>query len=168
MTEIVAGSRTVPITTEVNGEPWSGKVPGGETLLEFVRARLHLMGTKRSCESEVCGACSVLVDGAVVSSCNMLAFEVHGRSVTTVEGLAVGGELSPLQEAFVSEGAIQCGYCTPGQVMSASALLTENPRCSVDDIREWMAGNICRCGCYTAIVRAIRSIASSEGEQDEL
>ena len=143
----------------VNGESWSGEVPVEETLLELLRVRLRLTGTKRSCESEVCGACTVLVDHQVVSSCNYLAWEAHGKSVLTIEGVANGDELDPLQEAFVRNIGAQCGYCTPGQIMAAKALLFENPSPTRRQIAEWLTGNICRCGAYGAIARSILEAA---------
>jgi len=157
-------SQLIPIAVFVNGTRWEGEVAGEERLLDFLRRRLRLTGTKWSCESQVCGACTVLVDGAPVSSCCFLAFEADGRDVTTVEGLAEDGELSPLQEAFVHNVAAQCGYCTPGQLMSATALLRENPSPSFDEMRHWMDGNLCRCGCYPAIATAIRESSAHERE----
>ena len=156
-TQRVESVQSLSITTTVNGHAWSGEVPVEEVLLDFARGRLGLKGSKRSCESEVCGACTMLVDGAPVSSCSFLAFEVDGREVTTVEGLADGDELSPLQHAFVTEVAAQCGYCTSGQLMAATALLNENPSPTYQEMQHWMSGNICRCGCYPAIARAIKS-----------
>jgi aerobic-type carbon monoxide dehydrogenase small subunit (CoxS/CutS family) len=156
-TQRVESIQHLAITTTVNGHAWSGEVPVEEVLLDFARGRLGLKGSKRSCESEVCGACTMLVDGAPVSSCSFLAFEVGGREVTTVEGLADGDELSPLQQAFVTEVAAQCGYCTSGQLMAATALLNENPSPTYQEMQHWMSGNICRCGCYPAIARAIKS-----------
>jgi aerobic-type carbon monoxide dehydrogenase small subunit (CoxS/CutS family) len=135
-----------------------------ETLLEFVRSRLGLTGTKRSCESEVCGACTVLVDNKAVSSCNYLAFEAHGKSVLTIEGLSAGEQLDPLQEAFIRNVGSQCGYCTPGQIMAAKALLLENPSPTREQIAEWLNGNICRCGAYPAIAKSILE-ASREGQR---
>jgi aerobic-type carbon monoxide dehydrogenase small subunit (CoxS/CutS family) len=114
---------TFSLSLTINSNPWSGEVPVQETLLEFLRLRLRLTGTKRSCESEVCGACTVLVDNRPVSSCNYLAFEAHGQSVLTIEGVAQGDELDPLQEAFIRNIGAQCGYCTPGQIMAAKSLL---------------------------------------------
>jgi aerobic-type carbon monoxide dehydrogenase small subunit (CoxS/CutS family) len=143
----------------VNGEFWSGEVPVEETLLEFLRVRLRLTGTKRSCESEVCGACTVLVDRQAVSSCNYLLLEAHGKSVLTIEGLACGDELDPLQEAFIRNIGAQCGYCTPGQIMASKALLFENPSPTREDIAEWLTGNICRCGAYGAIAKSILEAA---------
>ena len=150
---------TFSLSLTINGNPWSGEVAVEETLLEFLRLRLRLTGTKRSCESEVCGACTVLVDGRPVSSCNYLAFEAHRRSVLTIEGVAQGDDLDPLQEAFIRNIGAQCGYCTPGQIMAAKALLMENPRPTRDQIAEWLAGNICRCGAYGAIAQSILEAA---------
>jgi aerobic-type carbon monoxide dehydrogenase small subunit (CoxS/CutS family) len=152
--------QTVQISVTVNGQPWAGQVPVEEVLLDFLRARLGLTGTKRGCESEICGACEVLVDGSPVSSCNYLAFETSGRNVTTIEGIAEGDELHAVQAAFMRHTAAQCGYCTAGQIMSAVALLRENPDPSYEEIAHWLVGNICRCGCYPAIVRAIREAAT--------
>ena len=115
---------TFSLSLTVNGKSWSGEIPIEETLLELLRNRLRLTGTKRSCESEVCGACTVLVDGRPVSSCSYLAFEAHEKSVLTIEGVARDDELDPLQEAFIRNIGAQCGYCTPGQIMAAKALLT--------------------------------------------
>jgi carbon-monoxide dehydrogenase small subunit len=153
--------QTVEVAVTVNGQPWRGAVPVEEVLLEFLRERLDLAGTKRSCESEVCGACTVLVDGQPVSSCNYLAFEANGKAVTTVEGLAQGDRLHPLQEAFIRNVGAQCGYCTPGQLMAASALLAVNPSPTYDQIAAWMTGNICRCGCYVAIAQSIQEAAQA-------
>ena len=143
----------------VNGSSWAGEVAIEETLLEFLRNRLHLTGTKRSCESEVCGACTVLVDQRPVSSCNYLAFEAHGKSVLTIEGVARGDQLDALQEAFIRNIGAQCGYCTPGQIMAAKGLLIENPNPTREQIGEWLSGNICRCGAYGAIAQSILEAA---------
>jgi aerobic carbon-monoxide dehydrogenase small subunit len=150
---------TFSLSLTINGNPWSGEVPVEETLLGFLRLRLGLTGTKRSCESEVCGACTVLVDNRPVSSCNYLAFEADGRSVLTIEGVAQGDTLDPLQQAFIRNIGAQCGYCTPGQIMAAKSLLMENPRPTRQQIAEWLAGNICRCGAYGAIAQSILEAA---------
>jgi len=147
--------QTASVSLMVNGQPWSGDVPVEEVLLDLIRSRIGLTGTKRGCESEVCGACEVLVDGAPVSSCNFLAFEANGREHTTIEGVADGDQLHPVQEAFIRNVAAQCGYCTSGQIMSAVALLRENTSPTYEEIAQWMVGNICRCGCYPAIARSI-------------
>ena len=151
--------QTVKIELLVNGKSWKGEVPVEEVVLDFVRYRLGLTGTKRSCESEVCGACTVLVDDKPISSCTTLAFETHGKSLLTIEGLANGERLDPLQEAFVRNLGLQCGYCTPGQIMAARALLLENPSPTREQIAEWLSGNICRCGAYPAIAAAIMEVS---------
>jgi len=153
------GQNNFNLSFTVNRRPWAGEVPVEETLLELLRVRLRLTGTKRSCESEVCGACTVLLDNRPVSSCNYLAFEAHGKSVLTIEGLANGEQLDPLQEAFIRNIGAQCGYCTPGQIMAAKGLLSENPTPTREEIAEWLSGNICRCGAYGAIAKSILEAA---------
>lgn len=148
------------LSIEVNGKNWSGAVPAHETLLEFLRLRLGLTGTKRSCESQVCGACTVLVDDQPISSCNYLACEAHGKTVLTIEGLAKDDVLDPLQEAFVRNIGAQCGFCTPGQIISAKALLLVNPSPTRQEIAEWLSGNICRCGAYPAILESVQEAAA--------
>lgn len=150
---------TFNLSLTVNGKSWSGEIPIEETLLELLRNRLRLTGTKRSCESEVCGACTVLVDGRPVSSCSYLAFEAHEKYVLTIEGVARDDELDPLQEAFIRNIGAQCGYCTPGQIMAAKALLLENPQPTREQVAEWLNGNICRCGAYGAIAQSILEAA---------
>ena len=161
-TPIAAGEATVRLELTVNGQPWQGAVPAEEVLLDLLRGRLRLTGTKRSCESLVCGACTVLVDGEPYSACNLLACEADGRAITTIEGLAAAdGTLHPLQEAFIRHAAAQCGYCTSGQLLASSALLRANPAPTYDEIAAWLSGNLCRCGAYPAIARAILDTASS-------
>ena len=153
--------QTRGVAVTVNGVPWQGDVAIEEVLLDFLRERLNLTGSKRGCESEVCGACTVLVNGAPVSSCSFLAFEADGAAVTTVEGLApTGGGLAPLQAAFIRNVAAQCGYCTPGQLVAATALLASNPSPTFDEIAEWLTGNLCRCGCYPAIATSVLEAAA--------
>ncbi len=151
--------QTVPLTVTVNGKAWNGEVPVEEVLLDFLRYRLGLTGAKRSCESEVCGACTVVVDGSPVSSCTYLAWEARGKAVVTLEGLAQEGRLDPLQERFMSNLGFQCGYCTSGQIMAAKALLLENPSPTYEQIAQWLKGNVCRCGCYPAIAQSILEAA---------
>lgn len=151
--------QTVRLSVTVNGQMWHGEVPVEEVLLDFLRLRLGLTGSKRSCNAEVCGACTVLVEGRPVSACNYLVFETNGQEVTTIEGLERGGELDPIQTAFIEQVAAQCGYCTPGQIMATKALLTENPTPTYHEMTEWMKGNICRCGTYPAIARAVMQLA---------
>ena len=132
----------------------------GENLLYVLRERLGLMAAKGACEQGECGSCSVLVDGALVKSCLMLAVQAHGRSVTTIEGLAQGGTLHPIQEAFVSRFGLQCGFCTPGFVMASHALLARNPNPTEEEIRQDLSSNLCMCTGYVQIVEAVREAAS--------
>jgi len=147
------------ITLVVNGEEHRVTVADGETLLAVLRDRLNLTGTKRGCDQGDCGACTVLLDGRPVASCLVLAADAQGKTITTVEGLAAGGRLHPVQEAFVRHFATQCGFCTPGMVMAAVGLLGENPHPTEDEVREALAGNLCRCTGYGAIVRAVLDVA---------
>ena len=143
------------IKVTVNREVYEVEVSVHRTLLDFLRQDLELMGTKSGCETGDCGACTVLVNGKPVNSCLVLAVETDGKEVLTVEGLAHGLELHPLQEAFIEQGAVQCGYCTPGMLLSAKALLDEIPRPTEDEIKEALAGNLCRCTGYYNIVNAV-------------
>ncbi|MFB3062148.1 MAG: (2Fe-2S)-binding protein [Candidatus Binatia bacterium] len=144
----------------LNGRPVDSEYEAQETLAELLRNRLNLNGTKVSCEVQVCGACTVLLDGLPVSACTLLAYEVRDRNVLTVEGLArPDGTLHPIQQAFIEEFAFQCGFCTPGMLMAAKALLTEQPSPTEADIIHFMDGNICRCTGYLPIVRAIQRAA---------
>lgn len=158
-------SQWLPLSVEVNGKTWQGLVPAHETLLEFIRVRLGLTGTKRSCESQVCGACTILLDDQPISSCNFLAFEANNKNLRTIEGLAKDGELDPLQEAFMRNIGAQCGFCTPGQLMAAKGLLIAHPAPSREQIVEWLSGNICRCGAYPAIVASIQEAAARGTEK---
>jgi aerobic-type carbon monoxide dehydrogenase small subunit (CoxS/CutS family) len=139
----------------VNGDPVEVAVEPGTTLLECLREELGLTGSKQGCDKGDCGACTVLLDGRAVLACLTLVHAVAGRRVVTVEGLAEAGRLHPLQDAFDTEGAAQCGFCTPGMLMSAFALIEENPRPSRDQVREALAGNLCRCTGYTKILDAV-------------
>ncbi|MDW7730665.1 MAG: (2Fe-2S)-binding protein [Bacillota bacterium] len=159
------------INFEVNGISYCEDIKPNKTLVKLLRNRIGLTGTKEACSSGDCGACTVLVNGKAVNSCLYMAAEVDGKSVLTVEGLSIEGHLNPLQEAFIDEGAVQCGFCTPGMLMSAEALLRGNPNPTTEQIREGMVGNICRCTGYEQIVRAIKTAAGkmqkssrSEGE----
>lgn len=147
------------IEVTVNGEKQCTEVPARRLLSDFLRDDLHLTGTKRGCETGVCGACSVLVDGEVVKSCLSLAVQANGRSITTVEGLAKGDELHPLQESFMQCGGLQCGYCTPGFLMTACHLLAVTPSPSEEEVREGLSGNLCRCTGYTQIVESVLDAA---------
>jgi len=154
------------LSFELNGEAISLEdVPGEQSLLELLRDRLGLLGTKEGCGVGECGACSVLLDGKVVNSCLTAAWQVAGRKVTTIEGMARGDELHPLQEAFVEAGAVQCGFCTPGMVMAASDLLSHHPDPGDEQIKQSLAGNLCRCTGYHDIVRAVRKAARQLREE---
>lgn len=155
-TTVTAANLVVTIETTVNGRAVSKTVPAQTTLLDFVRDDLGLRGAKRSCDMQVCGACTLLLDGKTVSSCCTLAWEANGKTVTTIEGLAAPGSLDPVQQAFVDTGAVQCGFCTSGMVLSAKALLTENPDPSRDDIAAYLSGNLCRCTGYWRIIDAVQ------------
>jgi xanthine dehydrogenase YagT iron-sulfur-binding subunit len=148
---------------QVNGSARRLRLDSRVTLLDALREHLGLVGTKKGCDQGACGACTVLVDGKRVLSCLTLAAQCEGREVTTIEGLARDGELHPLQEAFIRHDGFQCGYCTPGQIMSAVALLDEGRAGSDEEIREFMSGNLCRCGAYPNIVAAIREVAAEGG-----
>lgn len=149
---------------KVNGRPYPVALKGGETLLDVLRDTLGLTGTKKGCNLGDCGACTVLVDGAPINSCLMLASEAEGREISTIEGVAKDGELAPIQKAFVNEGGIQCGYCTPGMIMSSIALLERNPNPSVDEVKDGLAGNLCRCTGYFGIMRAVRRCGNYRGD----
>ncbi|MBV8296534.1 MAG: (2Fe-2S)-binding protein [Acidimicrobiia bacterium] len=146
---------TVRLT--VNREPREATVPARRTLVDLLRYDLGLTGTKEGCSVGVCGACTVLVNGKLASSCLLLALQADGAEVTTIEGLARDDRLQPIQRAFIDHGGFQCGFCTPGQIMSAKALLDRNPSPSEADIREWMMGNLCRCTGYYQIVESIQA-----------
>lgn len=161
------GAGTVPEVTvglDVNGTERQLRVDARVTLLDMLRDHLGLTGTKKGCDQGACGACTVLLDGRRVLSCLTLAAQCEGRQVTTIEGLAHDGARHPVQEAFIRHDALQCGYCTPGQIMSAVALLAEGRVGSDADIREFMSGNLCRCGAYPGIVAAIREVAGGGGQ----
>lgn len=147
------------LTLSVNGEDRDVVVPVHKTLLEVLREDLGLTGTKHGCELGECGTCTVLVDGTPVLSCLALPVELEGRAITTVEGLAQGGRLHPLQETFAELGAAQCGYCTPGILVAAKALLDRNPLPTRQNIAEWLAGNLCRCTGYLKILEAVELAA---------
>ena len=147
------------IALDVNGERTEQLLPVHKTLLEVLREDMQLTGTKHGCELGECGTCTVLVDGKPELSCLLLPIQLEGRAITTIEGLARGSELHPLQQAFAELGAAQCGYCTPGMLLAASSLLESNPRPLRDDIREALAGNLCRCTGYSKILDAVELAA---------
>ena len=147
------------VSMTVNGQSAAGEVEGRTLLVEFLREHLRLTGTHVGCDTSQCGACVVHVNGKSVKSCTLLAVQAEGAEVTTIEGLAEGGELHPMQAAFKEHHGLQCGFCTPGMVMSAVDLLNTNANPSETEIREWLEGNICRCTGYHNIVKAIQAVA---------
>ena len=155
------GTGPAPVTMSVNGQPRELEVEPRVSLLDALREHLGLTGSKKGCDQGTCGACTVWVDGRRVLACLTLAVSCEGREVTTIEGLAADGELHPMQEAFIAQDAFQCGYCTPGQIMSAVALLEEGHAGDDAEIAEWMSGNICRCAAYPHIRAAIREVRDS-------
>lgn len=151
------------IEITINGRKRQFDVEPNKLLLNLVRDELYLTGTKYGCGIGECGACTVHMDGQAVLACMVLAVDADGRSVTTIEGVANGGKLDPVQEAYIEEGAIQCGFCTPGFIMSTKALLKENPDPSEEEIREYLKGNYCRCTGYVNIIKAVQSAAKKLG-----
>ena len=152
------------VKLNVNGTEREAVAPASRLLLDFLRYDLGLTGSKEGCGVGVCGACTVLVDGELYASCITLAAAVEGSEVTTVEGIAVDGQLHPVQQAFIDHGGFQCGICTPGQIVAAKALLEANPQPTEDDIRTWMMGNLCRCTGYYGIINSVAAAARSNGE----
>jgi len=157
----VSEAQLIPISFTLNGRLQEIEVQPHELLLDVVRERLGLTGAKRSCDVQVCGACTLLVDGRPVSACTTLAFEVRDRSVLTIEGLAENGKLHPLQQAFIEHGGFQCGFCTPGMILAAKALLDENPDPSEAELKHFMHCNICRCTGYKKIIESIMAAAKT-------
>jgi aerobic carbon-monoxide dehydrogenase small subunit len=150
------------INLKVNGQPIAREIADNRLLVDFLRYDLGLTGTKEGCSVGVCGACTVLLDGQPVSSCIALAVMAHGAEVTTIEGLAHDDQLDVLQKAFIQYGGFQCGICTPGQIMSARALLDVNPHPTRDEIKAWMMGNLCRCTGYSKIIESIQAASGSK------
>ncbi len=166
-TPAVAAEETAPaqaspgsrVSLTVNGVRHTVTVDNRTSLLDLLREHLDLTGSKKGCNAGACGACTVLVDGSRVNSCLTLAVRLEGAEVTTIEGLAQGDSLHPLQQAFIDQDAFQCGFCTPGQIVSGVGCIQEGHTGSPEEIREWMSGNICRCGCYVKIERAVEQAA---------
>lgn len=152
----------IEIAVELNGESRTACVEPRELLIDVLRNKFCLTGTKRSCDVEVCGACTVLVDGLPTSSCTTLAADVDGRRVQTIEGLSDQGRLDPVQRAFVEHGAMQCGFCTPGMVLAVKSLLAQHPNPSEETIRHYLRGNICRCTGYVKIIEAVKDLAQRQ------
>jgi carbon-monoxide dehydrogenase small subunit len=149
----------ISVRLRLNDQEYKAEVEPQELLIDFIRNRLGFTGTKRSCDIEICGACTVLLNGKAVSACALFAFEADGKEVMTIEGLAKGGQLHPLQESFIECGGFQCGFCTPGMILLAKALLDENPDPTWEEIQEYMDANICRCTGYQMIIESILSAA---------
>lgn len=157
---VLGPARTIEVTLLVNERSYALEVDARTTLLDALRDRLQLTGTKKGCALGQCGACTVLMDGRRVNACLVLAVMAAGRRITTIEGLkGADGDLHPLQAAFIANDAFQCGYCTPGQIVSGVACIAEGHAGSLDEIRRWMSGNLCRCGAYANIVQAIDDVA---------
>jgi carbon-monoxide dehydrogenase small subunit len=154
-------SKKVQVQTEINSDPVEFLCEPRQSLLEVLRDVLLLTGSKEGCNNGNCGACNVVLDGRVVNSCLVLAVEVQGRKVTTIEGIADGARLHPLQQKFLEHAALQCGICTPGFIVAAKALLDQNPRPTEQQVRHWLAGNLCRCTGYDKIVRAVLDAAQA-------
>jgi aerobic carbon-monoxide dehydrogenase small subunit len=158
--------KRMPVTFSVNGEEVDLYIPPNRTLLDVLREDLELTGTKEGCGEGVCGSCTVLCDGVPIRSCITLALEVEGREITTVEGLGAHGDPDPLQQAFIDHGAVQCGFCTPGMLLSTRGLLNRNPAPSEGEIRRGISGNICRCTGYAKIVEAVKSVVADEDRKN--
>lgn len=146
-----------PIKLTVNGDVYELLIEPNEILVDVIRDKLDLTGTKKGCGTGDCGGCTVIIDGKSMNSCLTLAIEADGKEILTIEGLAKNGELHPIQKAFINEGAIQCGYCTPGMVLSVKALLDENPHPTEEEVKFGIAGNLCRCTGYVKIIKAIQA-----------
>lgn len=162
--KVAVAFEQMPLRVEINGIPQQLSIEPRVTLLDLLREQLNLTGTKKGCDHGQCGACTVHVDGQRVNSCLTLAMTLEGSKVTTIEGLGTVDKLHPMQEAFIKHDGFQCGYCTPGQIMSAVACIKEGHANSPDEVREYMSGNICRCGAYANIVEAIMEVKSKGGK----
>ena len=152
----------IPLSLSVNGQTYQAFVRPGDTLLHVLRDEFRLTGTKRGCNQGICGACTVMVDGKVVRGCLSIAANCAGREITTIEGIETDGQLSAVQQAFLESGAAQCGFCTPGMVIAATALARTNEKLTDDQIREGLSGNLCRCSGYIKIVDAVRSVCGGD------
>ena len=154
------GAEMISIELRINGESYDVLVNPNETLLDVIRDRIGLTGTKKGCDTGQCGACTILLGGKPVPSCLVLAVDAKAKEIMTIEGVAIDGALHPIQEAFVKEGAVQCGYCTPAMILTAKALLDVNPKATEQEIKEAISGNLCRCTGYVKIVNAISSVVA--------
>jgi xanthine dehydrogenase YagT iron-sulfur-binding subunit len=161
LSKVVYGPGKVPVKLEVNGDLYKVEIEPRRTLLDVLRDDLHFTGTKKACDMGECGACTVMLDGKAVYSCLLLAIECEGHTVLTIEGLSRGKELDPIQQAFIEHDALQCGFCTPGQIMSIKALLLRNPDPTREEVRTAVSGNLCRCGAYPRIFAAAEAAAKA-------
>jgi aerobic carbon-monoxide dehydrogenase small subunit len=157
----------IEIRTIVNGREMEAVVKPNQTLLEWLRDDLRLRGSVEGCGVGVCGSCTVLVEGRPVSSCLMLATNIEGKEVMTIEGLAPGDELDPVQQAFLENQAFQCGYCTPGMIMATKGLLSSNPHPTEEEVRDYLSGNICRCGTYSEVLAAVKSLSKESDTKQQ-
>lgn len=160
------GIKRFLVTININGDDYTRLVKGNTLLINFIRDEVGLTGTKRGCEMGDCGSCTILMGDTPVNSCLILAVEADGKSYTTIEGVAATAELDPLQENFINYGASQCGYCTPGMIISSKALLDKNPKPSEKEIREGISGNLCRCTGYVNIIKAVMATSGQEPEEE--
>ncbi|MFY0567402.1 (2Fe-2S)-binding protein [Archangium lansingense] len=160
----VVGPEPSSLTLSINGRTVTVQADPATTLAELLRNHLGMTGTKIGCDRGACSACTVWLDGEVAASCMTLAFDARGRKVTTIEGLAKGDELHPVQRAFVENDAMQCGFCTPGMVMSCAALVDRNPKCTLDDVKQAVSGHLCRCGTYPNVFKATLAAAKGGGK----
>jgi aerobic-type carbon monoxide dehydrogenase small subunit (CoxS/CutS family) len=163
----ILGPDPVEVTLHINGEPRACAIDPATTLLEALRVDLGLTGSKEVCDRGSCGGCSVLVDGKLIASCMMLAVDASGAQVITIEGLATGNKLDPVQEAFIRHDALQCGFCTPGLIMASKALLNEYPKPTLEQIKAGLSGNICRCGTYTNVFNAVLEASGQAPLKDQ-
>jgi xanthine dehydrogenase YagT iron-sulfur-binding subunit len=161
MSSVVTGPQPAPLTLFVNGEARTAPADPATTLVEFLRDGLGLTGTKVGCDRGACSACTVWIDGDVAASCMTLVFDVRHRRITTIEGLAAAGRLHPVQQAFIDHDALQCGFCTPGMVMSCAHLVNNNPHCTLSDVQTAVCGHLCRCGTYPNIFKATLAAAAA-------
>jgi carbon-monoxide dehydrogenase small subunit/xanthine dehydrogenase YagT iron-sulfur-binding subunit len=158
------GPRAIELSLSINGAVHTVHADPAMTLVEVLRDSLGLVGTKIGCDRGACSACTVWVDGQVIASCMTLAFDVRGKQITTIEGLASNGQLHPVQQAFIENDALQCGFCTPGMVMSCAHLVDHNPNCTLDDVKTAISGHLCRCGTYPNIFKATLAAAKTVRE----
>ncbi len=156
----------IPITATINGRERELAVKANQTLLEFLRDELRLKGSVEGCGVGVCGSCTVLIEGRPVSSCLVLATNIEGKQVTTIEGLSQGDRLDPVQKAFLDHQAFQCGYCTPGMIMATKGLLRSNPHPTEEEARDYLSGNLCRCGTYAEVLAAVKELAGKPAPGD--